>query len=51
MKGDESSGRIISSASLKQAVLTIIVADFVKSLDNELAVAAKANNIMNLLIY
>ncbi|WP_373230577.1 TerC family protein [Cohnella sp.] len=44
MSGDENSDHIISSANLKQAVWTIIVADFVMSLDNVLAVAAKANN-------
>lgn len=44
MRGEENSGHIMSSYSLIQAVWTIIVADFVMSLDNVLAVAAKVNH-------
>ncbi len=47
---DESSERVKSAATLASAVWTIIVADFVMSLDNVLAIAAMADGDWALLI-
>jgi len=47
---DDSHASVKEAATLGKAVWTIIVADFVMSLDNVLAIAAKANNDLTVII-
>lgn len=47
---DHSHAKIRQASTLGKAIWTIIIADFVMSLDNVLAIAAKANNNMTIVI-